>query len=309
MANEQEDPYVRLTLRRASANSGQRDGGNQPEVALRRVSWLESPLSFDDPVPVTALGVAYKVVNRVNSVQENSPAHRAGIQKNDVITKAEFIYRKGLKESPEIDPVDFANVEQDTPGNNWAGFLAVLQNQPADTRVKLTYKRNDKETTVELTPELDHDSYNARRGLIFDRLRRIRVAESFNEQVERGFEETTSSLGLVYRFLSKLGTQVKLTNLGGPITIAQAAGYSAFDGLGRLLVFLTMLSANLAVINFLPIPLLDGGHMVFLAYEGLRGRPAGERLVVAMHTIGFVFIISLMLFVISMDVRRLLGFA
>ncbi|MEQ8835290.1 MAG: site-2 protease family protein, partial [Lacipirellulaceae bacterium] len=62
-----------------------------------------------------------------------------------------------------------------------------------------------------------------------------------------------------------------------------------------------MLSANLAVINFLPIPLLDGGHMVFLGYEGLRGRPAGEKFVVAMHTAGFVAIISLMAYVLSLD--------
>ena len=63
-----------------------------------------------------------------------------------------------------------------------------------------------------------------------------------------------------------------------------------------------MLSANLAVINFLPIPMLDGGHMVFLAYEGIRGRPASEKLVVALHTVGFMFIITLMLFVIGLDV-------
>jgi regulator of sigma E protease len=57
----------------------------------------------------------------------------------------------------------------------------------------------------------------------------------------------------------------------------------------------------LAVINFLPIPLLDGGHMVFLAWEGLRGRPASEKLVVALHTVGFGFIISLMAFVLMLD--------
>jgi regulator of sigma E protease len=68
-----------------------------------------------------------------------------------------------------------------------------------------------------------------------------------------------------------------------------------------LLVFLTMLSANLAVINFLPIPLLDGGHMVFLAWEGLRGKPAGEKLVFVLHFVGFAFIVSLMLFVLSLD--------
>ena len=97
------------------------------------------------------------------------------------------------------------------------------------------------------------------------------------------------------------------TALGGPGTIAAAAGGAASEGLSTLLIFLTMLSANLAVINFLPIPLLDGGHMVFLAYEGLRGRPANEKIVVALHTLGFVFIISLMLFAIALDVQRFGG--
>ena len=108
---------------------------------------------------------------------------------------------------------------------------------------------------------------------------------------------------MVFRFLRKLGTQIPLTALGGPVTIAQAAGYSAFEGVGKLLLFLTILSANLAVINFLPIPLLDGGHMVFLAWEGLRGRPVSERFVIALHTVGFVFIITLMLFVLALDLK------
>jgi regulator of sigma E protease len=62
-----------------------------------------------------------------------------------------------------------------------------------------------------------------------------------------------------------------------------------------------MLSANLAVINFLPIPVLDGGHMVFLAYELIRGKPASERVVVAFTYAGLIFILSLMMFVLALD--------
>ena len=72
-----------------------------------------------------------------------------------------------------------------------------------------------------------------------------------------------------------------------------------------MLLFLTMLSANLAVINFLPIPILDGGHMVFLLLEGILKRPVNERVVIAFHYAGFLFIISLMLFVLSLDIGRL----
>ena len=180
-------------------------------------------------------------------------------------------------------------------------FMDLVQRLPADAQVKLTYQRGDETLTAELTPQVVPGSFEPERGFQFDPIQKIRIASSFGEQVELGFNETVNSLGMVFRFLRKLGTQVPLTSLGGPITIAQAAGYSAFEGMGKLLVFLTMLSANLAVINFLPIPLLDGGHMVFLAWEGLRGRPAGEKFVVALHTVGFVFIISLMLFVLSLD--------
>ena len=78
-----------------------------------------------------------------------------------------------------------------------------------------------------------------------------------------------------------------------------------YDGLQNqrteLLIFLTLLSANLAVINFLPIPLLDGGHMVLLAYEGIRGKPADERVQIVLTYIGLVFILTLMIWVLSLD--------
>jgi len=109
-------------------------------------------------------------------------------------------------------------------------------------------------------------------------------------------------LSLVYRFLQKLtSNQISPRLLGGPIEIAKQAGKSAEEGFSRLLLFLTMLSANLAVVNFLPIPVLDGGHMVFLAYEWLRGKPPSEGVVVALSYLGLILILSLMLFVFGLD--------
>lgn len=68
-----------------------------------------------------------------------------------------------------------------------------------------------------------------------------------------------------------------------------------------MLLFLTFLSANLAVINFLPIPLLDGGHIVLLLYEGVRGKPASERVQVVLAYIGLAFILTLMVWVLGLD--------
>jgi regulator of sigma E protease len=187
------------------------------------------------------------------------------------------------------------------PNPYWPVVFDTLQQVPVGTTVDVTVKRGDKKISKNLTPVSVDDLFVADRGFQFEPIERIRKATSLSEQAQYGWDETTEALGMVFRFLKKIGTQVPVTALGGPITIAKAAGYSAYAGLPALLIFLTMLSANLAVLNFLPIPLLDGGHMAFLAYEGVRGRPASEKFVVAMHTVGFVFIVSLMLFVVALD--------
>ena len=82
-------------------------------------------------------------------------------------------------------------------------------------------------------------------------------------------------------------------NIGGPVAIASAGTHEAGTSLPRLLVFLTMLSANLAVLNFLPIPVLDGGHMLFLMYEGLVGKPVNERVAFGLTLVGLCFILTL----------------
>ncbi|HTK73957.1 MAG TPA: site-2 protease family protein, partial [Gemmataceae bacterium] len=93
-------------------------------------------------------------------------------------------------------------------------------------------------------------------------------------------------------------------NASGPLTIAVVSYDIAGESMDRLILFLGMISVNLAVINFLPIPVLDGGHMVFLIYERLRGRPMPEQLRFAATFLGLVLIGSLMLFVIYLDVKR-----
>jgi regulator of sigma E protease len=223
-----------------------------------------------------------------------------GLEAGDVITQAEFVIPEKFQDDFETTPIEFSRNE-DKALANWPAFVELIQEMPQGTKVKLTYVRGDESREATLTPAVAEGYFVPERGLVFDWIQKIRIADTWGEAVERGWNETVSALGMVYRFLSKLGGQVPLTSFGGPITIVQAAGFSAFEGMGKLLVFLTMLSANLAVINFLPIPLLDGGHMVFLLWEGIRGKPAGEKFVMAMHTAGFVFIITLMLFVISLD--------
>lgn len=86
--------------------------------------------------------------------------------------------------------------------------------------------------------------------------------------------------------------------------IAKIAGGEAAQGLPRLLIFLTFLSANLAVLNFLPIPALDGGHMVFLLVEGVTGKPVNEQVQGALTLVGVACLLSLMIFVLGNDIFR-----
>ncbi len=103
-----------------------------------------------------------------------------------------------------------------------------------------------------------------------------------------------------------LGTgQISVTNLGGPLTIAHVATSEASHGTSRLLVFLTLLSANLAVVNFLPIPVLDGGHMMFLTYEAVRGKPINEEWANKLSMFGLFFILGLMILVFGLDITRI----
>ena len=148
--------------------------------------------------------------------------------------------------------------------------------------------------------------FNPHRGFVFESLNQERVAVSWGEAFQLGLRETWSAAGQVVKFLQALGTgQISADLLGGPGSIAVTAGSAASAGLPQLLLFLTMLSANLAVVNFLPIPVLDGGHMMFLLYEGIRGKPASERVMTVLSYAGLLFILGLMIYVIGLDVGRL----
>ena len=86
------------------------------------------------------------------------------------------------------------------------------------------------------------------------------------------------------------------------------AGYNTLDyNVYKFILFLGMISVNLAVVNFLPIPVLDGGHMVFLLYEKLRGKPASEGVRVGATYAGLLLLGCLMIFVLVLDIRRLVG--
>lgn len=123
-----------------------------------------------------------------------------------------------------------------------------------------------------------------------------------------GIEETKQSIFQVYLTLQRLiqGT-VPLKNLSGPIGILSAGSSAADRGVDYLLWFTAMISANLAVVNFLPIPIVDGGLFLFLVLEKLTGRPPSPRLQNAAQFFGLALLGSLFLFVTYHDILRIFG--
>ncbi|MEK0424091.1 MAG: hypothetical protein RJB11_182, partial [Planctomycetota bacterium] len=126
-------------------------------------------------------------------------------------------------------------------------------------------------------------------------------AKSVAASLQKGVQEIRRGIGDVLEFLGLIATGKAFNYIGGPATIAVQATSAASEGVSTLLMFLTLLSANLAVVNFLPIPALDGGHMVFLAAEAITGKPVNEDLQVKLTIGGIVALLCLMVLAFRND--------
>jgi regulator of sigma E protease len=304
------------------------EGAEEPMTAT-----LEPPATYVDnfgpgsPVSLECLGIAFDVRNVVKEVVPGSPAYKTGLRTGDKVVDVQFVL-DGEKSGDPITLVSQGPDDEEIDLPNWAHVHA-LMNILEDSTLKITYRRGDVDKQVALNPveyrcrrgdagklvalssvdahaDTDVLYYYPSRGLSTTSLSRVRTADSWPEAWSLGYVETETSLKQVLVILQRLFTgQISYKSMGGPIMIARAAGAEASHGVPRLLVFLTFLSANLAVLNFLPIPALDGGHMVFLAAEWVRGKPVNERLQVVLTLIGVGCLLSLMVLVFALDIHRL----
>jgi regulator of sigma E protease len=272
-------------------------------VELNQSDSYEQPVLVvgNNPVDIPQLGIAYHVLNRVAAVDPDSAAAKAGLKSGDTVVKATILPPKDIDSNlPQQQEVTL-NFQKNPM--DWTRLTEVLQNVYPGTRVELTLE-GDRQVTVE--PGEAEDWFNPDRGLPLEPLQFMEKAENWGDAARLGARETWESLTMVVKFLRNLGTRISFDALGGPATIVAAAYGYAQQGPAMLLIFLTMLSANLAVLNILPIPILDGGHIMFLAYEGVRGKPANERVQILLSYIGLALILALMIWVIRLDIMRFL---
>jgi regulator of sigma E protease len=133
---------------------------------------------------------------------------------------------------------------------------------------------------------------------------RYSVLAAVGKGVERTWETSVFSLRMLGKMV--LG-QISLRNISGPITIADYAGQSAQIGPVAYLNFIALISISLGVLNLLPVPLLDGGHLMYYCAEVLKGSPVSERVMEIGQQVGMVLLFTLMAFALYNDVHRLLG--
>ncbi len=117
-----------------------------------------------------------------------------------------------------------------------------------------------------------------------------------------------TSIGFTVRMLARMVTgDVSIKNISGPINIAQYAGNSAAAGLNAFLNFLALVSISLGVLNLLPIPILDGGQIVYQSIEGLKGSPLSEKAQIFGQKVGILALLLLMSFAFYNDIARIIG--
>jgi regulator of sigma E protease len=301
---------VRAKLTVARNNAELHKDGERTELA--EVPWDESwsfdqevPLGLASPMAIPELGLAYQVETLIDTVEDGSAAQQAGLLPGDVILTVAFKdpdYKNGEEFGPETELYQ----KKSEPEAWWASVFSLYSSHDM-TDIKLKVRRGPDDMDVELKLTPDPTWPVAERGL---RLPlpdwRLQKADGPLDAVVLGTKRTYQMIVNTYMSLRSMATNrvSAVKNLRGPISIFEAAFNLAGENFGDFMFFLAIISVNLAVINFLPIPMLDGGHMVFLIYEKLRGRPANEQIRVALTTIGVVFILSLMAFVIFLDVKR-----
>jgi regulator of sigma E protease len=203
------------------------------------------------------------------------------------------------------NPADSIPTDSETPHAAMAPLVRSLD-QLKNAKVILDIE--GQKSLVTLEPKADPDLYSIERGIPLSPLQRPLPPQSFADAAMRGFGDAKRSVMEVFGTIRALATQrVSRKLLGGPVTIATAAYASASDGLGSFFKFLGILSINLAVMNFLPIPPLDGGQMCFLIGEKIKGSPLPERVQVAFTMVGLSAVLSLMIMVLYQDLLRVFG--
>lgn len=227
-----------------------------------------------------SLGIAQYTPPKVGGVTPGFPAEKAGLEVGDEITR--------------ID---------DTPIDHWITLSEIIH-ASKDKNLRLEVLRDGRKFEVMVTPQYSPANDISLIGISAYTemvIRKYNFLESFGQ----GFSEMGRLLYMTMDFLWKLiNGAASPQNLGGPIMIAKFAGTAAESGASDLLYFMGFLSLQLGILNLFPIPILDGGHLVFFLYETIRRKPLSLKKQEIAQQVGMLLLILLMSYVIYNDIMR-----
>ncbi len=224
----------------------------------------------------------------VGDVQPESPAYAAGIVKDDMILS-----------------INGKNVD------TWEDMAALISGS-GGKELHVRIRRNEKEILLQITPETilgknlfgeDIERYVI--GITASAKREHRAMgspEALAESIRQTWEITRLTVVSVGKMIQ--GSIPVKENLGGPIVIAQMSGEMAKKGFSELIFWIALLSVSLGILNLLPIPVLDGGHLFFFFIEMLIGKPVNNRVREIAQQAGFFVLLLLMIFVFYNDISR-----
>ncbi|MGJ8521367.1 Regulator of sigma-E protease RseP [Carnimonas sp. R-84981] len=255
---------------------------------------VERYLVGEDPSnPLQPLGMSVwqpKVAPRIQRVVADSPAAQAGLKAGDVITQV-----------------------NDQSVSDWGAFVAQVQ-QAGGHPLQLHVENDGVSREVKLTPQLKQASNGKNIGYIGAAAEMpaypsqyIRdISFSPWQAVPRAVGKTWDMIQLTTVSIGKMVVGlISPSNLSGPVTIARVAGDSARGGVEAFGSFLAYLSISLGVLNLLPIPMLDGGHLLYFVVEAVRGRPLSEKVQILGLKIGMLLVGTLMVLALYFDLMRL----
>lgn len=230
-----------------------------------------------------ALGLLPRQEARVGGLAANMPASNAGIQEGDLILQI-----------------------AQQPVSSWYDLRRIIQGVGANS-VSVLLARGAQERTVELVPEQRNGEGDFLIG-IAPQQASVTKNYGFVAAVKEGAKRTWELIELTVVFVQKLFSgSVSAKNIGGPITVVQVAGQAAQTDISAILSVLAFISIQLGILNLLPIPILDGGHILFSVVELIMRRPVSIRAREMAQQVGMAMLLMLMVLAFYNDIVRLWG--
>ena len=246
-------------------------------IIVSITDFLPTSESQENPIEYLGLDVIYKMQPIIGNVLQGSSAEVAKLRSNDKVLK-----------------IGSTNI-------NFADDIRSVVSENPNTNMEFKIDRNGEMLSIPVSigSQMDSDKTIGVLGVSFG------TSRTLGQSLSKGMYETYNLSLKTLQFIGKmLSGNMGTENLSGPIGIAQMAGNTAQAGLLPFMYLMALLSISLAVLNLLPIPVLDGGQLTLLGIEAIRGKPLPEKAENMIYTGGAVLVVMLMIFAVFNDVSR-----